>query len=56
MARKACFENFYEKVCETLIADNGGKSYDCLCDLDFDFEETLATLTITSLHRHPEHQ
>lgn len=28
MARKACFENFFEKVSGILIADNVGKGYD----------------------------
>ena len=49
MARKACFENFYEKVSGILMADNVGKGYDCLYDLVGDFEETLTSLIITSL-------
>ena len=40
-AHKACLENFYEKVSESLIGDNVGKGYDCLCDLFFYFGEGL---------------
>ena len=29
MARKACFEDFYEKVSETLIENNVTRGYDC---------------------------
>ena len=43
MARKSCFEISYEKVSETLIEDNAGKYYYCLCDLFFDFEEVLTS-------------
>ena len=38
MACKVCFENFYEKVSETLVGNNVFNSYDHLCDfLFFDF-------------------
>ena len=43
MTRKACFENIYEKVSETLIQDNVAGSYNCQCDLFFDFEKALTS-------------
>lgn len=33
MAHKACFENCYENISETLTAGNVAKSYDYLCAL-----------------------
>ena len=49
MVRKACFENFHEKGCRTLIADNVGKGYDFLYDLVCGFKKALTSLTIASL-------
>ena len=43
MVRKAFFENFYEKVSETLTEDNVGRAYDCKCDLFLNFEEALTS-------------
>ena len=39
MRRKERFEIFLKKVSKTLIGENVGTSYDCSCDLLFDFEE-----------------
>ena len=33
IACKACHENLYEKVSETLVRDNIGMGFDCLWDL-----------------------
>ena len=33
MASKACFENLYEKVPETLIGNSKDKDYVCSCNL-----------------------
>ena len=43
MASKAFFEIFYGKVSETLVEENVGRSYYCLCYLFFDFEEALTS-------------
>ena len=47
MTRKACFNNFYENVSETLIEDNAGK--DCFCHLLFNFEEAVIFLNSSIL-------
>ena len=41
MARNASFEDFYKKVCETLIEDNITRGYHCYCDLFFHSKEAL---------------
>ena len=44
-ARKACPENFNEKVTETVIGGSVGKGYDFSIDLFFDFKKALTILT-----------
>lgn len=44
MAHKSSFKDFCEKVSQTLFGNNFGKDYDCLCDLDLDFEKALTSL------------
>lgn len=41
MVHKASFKNFCGKVSQTLFGNNVGKDYDCLCDLDLNFEKAL---------------
>ena len=39
----ACFENFYEKVSETLTGGDSRYDYDCFCYLVFNIEESLTS-------------
>ena len=51
MTRKAWLCDFEEKACETLIGDNVGNGYNCLCVLFFNFEEALTSFKIENFYK-----